>query len=158
MDQVYANHIGSLTRHSSLVMSTNGGTGAPRGTQTSSFNSVGRAIPAMNSPKQIFDMLFVTSGKDARNKLARSKSALDMLIADTQALNLKLSKHDQQTLQQYLDSVRDTEVKLVKAQKWLNTPITKVDAGHLNLSVTPAKNCPRIPTDNLRLDLSRFPE
>ena len=59
LDQVYANYIGEKTRHASLVMSTNGGTGAPRGTQTSSFNIDGRAIPAMNRPKQIFDMLFV---------------------------------------------------------------------------------------------------
>ena len=137
MDQVYANHIGEYTRHSSLVMSTNGGTGAPRGAQTSSFNAQGRAIPAMNSPKQIFDMLFVTSGKDAYNKLARSKSALDVLIADSKAMQRKLSKHDQQTLQQYLDSVRDTEVKLVKAQKWIDTPVAKVDASHLNLTAEP---------------------
>ena len=67
MDQVYANFIGEKTRHASLVMSTNGGTGAPRGAQTQSYNKQGRPIPAMNKPKQIFDMLFVTSGKDARN-------------------------------------------------------------------------------------------
>ena len=140
IDQVYANHIGEFTRHSSLVMSTNGGTGAPRGAQTSSFNRQGRAIPAMNSPKQIFDMLFVTSGKDARDKLARSKSVLDVLIADTRSLVRKISKHDQQTLQQYLDSVRDTEVKLAKAQKWIDSPVTKVDASHLNLAAEPGKS------------------
>ncbi|WDE98869.1 DUF1552 domain-containing protein [Lentisphaera profundi] len=137
IDQVYANFIGEKTRHSSLVMSTNGGTGAPRGAQTQSFNQQGRAIPAMNKPKQIFDTLFVTQGKDARDKLARSKSSLDYLIASTRSLKGKLSKHDQQTLQQYLDSVRDTEVKLTKAQKWIDTAVPSVDAGHLNLDVEP---------------------
>lgn len=137
MDQVYANHIGEQTRYSSLVMSTNGGTGGPRGAQTSSFNAQGRGIPAMNQPKQIFDSLFVTSGKNAYNKLVRSKSALDILIDDTKSMYRKLSKHDQQTLQQYLDSVRDTEVKLVKAQKWINTPVPKVDASHLKLEANP---------------------
>ena len=139
MDQVYANHIGEFTRHSSLVMSTNGGTGAPRGAQTSSFNAQGRAIPAMNKPKQIFDMLFATSGKDARDQLARSKSALDVFIADTKSLNRKISKHDQQTLQQYLDAVRDTEVKLAKAQKWIDTPVANVDARGLKLDADPGK-------------------
>ena len=51
----------------------------------------------------------------------------------------KLSKHDRQTLEQYLDSVRDTEIKLVKAQKWIDKPMPKVDSSHLNLDVDPAQ-------------------
>ena len=45
VDQVYAMHIGEATRHASLVLSTNGGIGGPRGAQTQSFNSEGRPIP-----------------------------------------------------------------------------------------------------------------
>lgn len=139
VDQVIAGHAGEFTRHSSLVMSTNGGIGAPRGAQTQSFNLEGRPIPAMNRPKQIFDMLFVASGKDAAAKLARSKSALDYLIAHTRSLGKKISKRDQQTLQQYLDAVRDTEVKLVKAQKWIDTPLPTVDASQLHLDAEPSE-------------------
>ena len=137
VDQVYAAHAGDFTRHSSLVMSTNGGIGGPRGAQTQSFNREGRPIPALNRPKQIFKMLFVTSGKDAAAKLARSKSALDLLIANTRALGRQLSKHDQQTLQQYLDAVRDTEIKLAKAQQWIDTPIPDVDTQNLTLDADP---------------------
>jgi len=50
LDQIYAEHIGDQTRFSSLVMSTDGGTGTPRAAQTLSFNRVGRAIPAEQSP------------------------------------------------------------------------------------------------------------
>ncbi len=137
LDQAYAEHAGDFTRHSSLVMSTNGGVGGPRGAQTQSFNREGRPIPAMNKPKQIFDLLFVTSGKDAAAKLARSKSALDLLIASTRSLGRQLSKHDQQTLSQYLDAVRDTELKLEKAQKWLATPVPQVDTRNLHLDAEP---------------------
>ncbi len=137
LDQVYAEHAGDFTRHSSLVMSTNGGVGGPRGAQTQSFNREGRPIPAMNKPKQIFDLLFVTSGKDAAARLARSKSALDLLIANTRSLGRQLSKHDQQTLSQYLDAVRDTELKLEKAQKWLTTPVPVVDTRNLHLDAEP---------------------
>ena len=137
LDQVIAGHAGEFTRHSSLVLSTNGGVGGPRGAQTQSFNREGRAIPAMNRPKQIFDMLFVTSGKAAADKLARSKSSLDFLIENTRSLSRKLSKNDRQTLGQYLDSVRDTEVKLSKAQKWLDTPIPDVDTSRLTLDAEP---------------------
>ena len=137
IDQVYAEHTGDLTRHSSLVMSTNGGVGGPRGAQTQSFNHEGRPIPAMNRPKEIFDMLFVTSGKDAAARLARSKSALDLLIENTRSLSRELSIRDQETLRQYLDAVRDTELKLVKAQKWIDTPIPLVDTQNLHLDAEP---------------------
>lgn len=137
IDQVYAEQAGFLTRHSSLVMSTNGGVGGPRGAQTQSYNRQGRPIPAMNNPKQIFDMLFVTSGRDAAAKLARSKSALDLLIINTRSFGRKLSRHDQETLEQYLDAVRDTEVKLTKARKWIDTPVPKVDTRNLHLEATP---------------------
>ena len=137
VDQVVAMHIGEATRHASLVMSTNGGVGGPRGAQTQSFNIEGRAIPAMNKPKEIFDMLFVTTSKEAAARLARSKSALDMLISSTRALGHELSSHDQQVLQQYLDAVRDTEVKLTKAQKWIDTPFPTVDTRNLTLDAEP---------------------
>ena len=137
IDQVYAGQAGEFTRHASLVMSTNGGIGGPRGAQTQSFNREGRPIPAMNKPKQIFDMLFVASGKDAAAKLARSKRALDLLISNTRSLGKKLSSHDQQTLQQYLDALRDTEIKLAKAQKWIDTPVPQVDTANLDLDADP---------------------
>ena len=137
VDQVYAEVAGEFTRHSSLVMSTNGGVGGPRGAQTQSFTREGRPIPAMNKPKEIFDMLFVTSGKDAVSRLARSKSALDLLIDHTRSLSRELSRKDQETLKQYLDAVRDTELKLAKAQQWIDTPVPKVDTLNLRLNAEP---------------------
>ena len=41
VDQLYAKFAGRYTRHSSLVLSTNGGTGSPRAIQTQSFNHLG---------------------------------------------------------------------------------------------------------------------
>lgn len=136
LDQVYAAQVGDLTRHASLVMSTNGGTGAPRGVVTSSFNHQGRAIPALDKPRQIFETLFVAQ-QDAREKLTRSKSALDLLLEHTRALEKQVSAHDRQTLAQYLDAVRDTEVKIAKAEKWLTVPAPNIDQGQLKLDVDP---------------------
>jgi hypothetical protein len=137
LDQVYAEQIGDQTRHASLVLSTNGGIGGPRGAQTQSFNREGRPIPAMNKPRQIFDLLFVTSGKDAYERLARSKSALDLLLENTRSLRRQLSGRDQETLEHYLEAVRDTEVKLAKAQRWIDTPVPQVDTGRLHLDAEP---------------------
>ena len=137
LDQVFAAQVGEHTRHASLVMSTDGGTGSPRGAHTLSYNVQGRPIPAEHKPKRIFDMLFVKSGPNAARRLALSKSALDDLLEDAHSLNRSLSKNDQETLADYLQSVRDTEVKVEKAKRWLNIPIPKVDTDYLDLDVTP---------------------
>ena len=71
LDQEYATHVGSQTRFSSLVMSTDGGTGTARGAHTLSFDRNGRAIPAELRPKRIFDMLFVKSDGDAAKRRGR---------------------------------------------------------------------------------------
>ena len=105
LDQVFAAKEGEHTRYSSLVLSTDGGTGSPRGAHTISFNEAGRPIPAEHKPKHIFDMLFVKSSKDAAKRLAMSKSALDDLMADARSLKRQLSTNDQERLQEYLDSV-----------------------------------------------------
>ena len=141
LDQEYARHVGGQTRFSSLVMSTDGGTGTVRGAHTLSFNQNGRAIPAENRPKRIFDMLFVKSDENAARRLALSKSALDDLLVDAQSLKRKLSLHDQKRLDEYLESVRETEIKVEKAKRWINTPLPTVNVDHLNLDVTP--NDPR---------------
>ena len=137
LDQEFAVHAGDQTRFSSLVMSTDGGTGTPRGAHTVSFNRSGRAIPAEHRPKRIFDMLFVKSDENAARRLALSQSALDDLLVDARSLRNTLSTHDQKTLDEYLQSVRDTEIKVEKAKRWINIPLPTVDVDHLKLDITP---------------------
>lgn len=137
LDQEFAAHVGDETRVSSLIMSTDGGTGTPRGTHTMSFDRTGRAIPAEHRPKRVFDMLFVKSNADAARRLALSQSALDDLLADARSLRMTLSAHDQKSLDEYLQSVRDTEVKVEKAKRWFHIPLPTVDIDHLKLDITP---------------------
>lgn len=137
LDQVFAAQAGEHTRISSLVLSTDGGTGSPRGAQTMSFNRSGRAIPAEHKPKRIFDLLFVNSGDEAARRLALTQSALDDLMADAHSLRRTLSRHDQETLDEYLQSVRDTEIRVKKARRWMGIPLPKVNVDHLKLDITP---------------------
>lgn len=137
LDQVYAAHVGVQTRFSSLVMSTDGGIGTPRGTHTMSFSRNGRAIPSEHRPKRIFDMLFVKSDDDAARRLALSESALDDLLTDSRSLRKTLSSQDQLNLDEYLDSIREAEKRVEKAKHWINTPLPKIDADHFNLNLTP---------------------
>lgn len=136
LDQEYVKHVGDETRFASLVMSTDGGTGTARGTHTISFDRNGRPIPAEHRPKQIFDRLFVTSDADSARRLARSRSALDDMLADAKRLRRSLSTDDRRALDEYLDAVRQTEFKVEKAKRWLGTPLPTVDSDRLNLELT----------------------
>ena len=135
LDQAYATHVGDETRFSSLVMSTDGGTGTARGAHTISFDRNGRPIPAEHRPKRIFDMLFAKSDSDAAKRLALSQSALDDLLNDARLLRKSLSKHDQKSLDEYLESVREAERKVEKAKRWINAPLPNIDSDHLNLEI-----------------------
>jgi len=146
LDQVYAAHVGSQTRFSSLVMSTDGGIGTPRAAQTLSFDHNGRAIPAEQSPKRIFDMLFVKSDAKAARRLAVSQSALDDMLADAKDLRGNLSADDKHRLDEYLDSVREAEVRVQKAKEWVNRPLPKVDKPWLEQDVSPES--PRLGREN----------
>ena len=137
LDQVFAAHAGEHTRHDSLVLSTDGGTGTPRGAHTLSFSRTGRAIPGEHRPKRIFDGLFVKKDGAAEKRLAMSRSALDALLEDARSLRRSLSREDRETLEEYLESVRATELKVEKARRWARIPLPKVDAEHLDLEVSP---------------------
>ena len=136
LDQVFAAHAGDETRHASMVLSTDGGTGTPRGAHTLSFTRTGRAIPAEHRPKRVFDTLFLKKDDDAARRLAMSESALDDLLEDARALRGSLSAADRESLDEYLESVRETELKVEKAKRWARVPLPKVKADHLNLDVT----------------------
>ncbi|MCC6512074.1 MAG: DUF1552 domain-containing protein [Pirellulaceae bacterium] len=136
LDQLYAQHVGDQTRFASLVMSTDGGTGTARGAHTLSFDENGRPIPAEHRPKQIFDMLFLKSDQQSAKRLALNRSALDDLLTDARSLKQVLSTDDRKNLDEYLESVRQAEVKVAKAKKWLDAPLPTVDGSPLNLELT----------------------
>lgn len=144
LDQYAAQSIGSETRFSSLTMSSDGGVGEPTRSTTLSFSADGRPLPALSSPKHIFQRLF---GKEdgeaskARQKSENTASMLDLVLEHSRSLKRQLGKQDQQKLDDYLASVRATEQRVEQSQKWLDIPKPKVDTDAIDQSVD--TNAPR---------------
>ena len=137
LDQVFASAVGDQTRYSSLVLSTDGGTGTPRGAHTLSYDQSGRAIPAAHRPQKIFEALFVAPSGGQGRSLSTSASALDDLLEDARSLRRSLPPGDQAALDEYLDSVRATELKIEKAERWRSVPLPEVERGSMKLEATP---------------------
>lgn len=140
VDQVAAKALGKHTRYSSLVLSTDGGVGEPSRASTLSFSENGHPIPAMNSPRTIFDRLFGAGGDnldEQRRRLGSSVSLLDRVLDQSRALRRDLGAEDQVKLDEYLESVRQVEQRVERSQAWLEIPrpeLTDEDRERLRLN------------------------
>jgi hypothetical protein len=140
-DQIAATLHGQQTRFSSLQLADASGTGSAGHSHTLSFDRSGTPMPAENSPRRLFDRLFVpenASGRTARLKqFAVKKSILDSILAEAQSLQRKLGKSDQKKLDEYLASVRETEQRVQRLESWVDVPKPKIDERGLQLNSQP---------------------
>lgn len=123
VDQFAAERIGHLTRFPFLSLS--GGNGGM------SYTRSGVLIPAESRPSRVFQRLFLEGTESekqaAMQRIVDGKSILDLVAGQTQSLQRQTSRRDQQTLDQYLSSVRELEQRLAQAEKWAQRPKPKVD-------------------------------
>ncbi|MFM7541750.1 MAG: DUF1552 domain-containing protein [Planctomycetota bacterium] len=124
VDQVMAGLTAPQTRFSSLELSNQG--------HSLSVNADGIALPAQGNPSVAFRDMF-EDPKDGigrqRRGLHRRSSILDAVLDEANALDRKLGSEDRGRLDQYLNSVREVEIRTRRADKWLDTPRPKVDPG-----------------------------
>lgn len=110
-DQVAAQHAGP-TYVSSLVLSFEDGVG----TRTLSRNAMGADIPALGNYRTVFEKLFPPADaaqlKQARARLELDRSILDTALEETGDLRRKLGRADQRRLDQYLESIREVELRM----------------------------------------------
>jgi hypothetical protein len=147
LDQFMArtHKLGASTRFTSLVLSSDGGTGMPTRANTLSFSRTGQPIPSFNRPAIVFERLFGLKGDSIeaqRKGLTRTGSHLDLLLGEAKSLHRKLGKADQGKLDQYLTSVREIEQDVERSAQWLKVPRPKVNAEGLSLDAdneTPGK-------------------
>lgn len=140
-DQVIAEHHGKFTRFSSLELSDQSGTGSAGHSHTLAFDRRGTPLPAEDSPRRLFNRLFVpsdaTSREEALRRFARKKSILDSVRADAKALERTLGKQDLAKLDEYFTSVRQTEQRVERLEGWIDVPLPEVDPTDLQLGMKP---------------------
>jgi hypothetical protein len=141
VDQVIAEKIGAQTRFPSLQIADASGTGSALHSHTLSFDRNGTPLPAENSPKRLFERLFVpddsASREAALKRYAEKRSILDDVAAEAKALEKKLGRSDQAKLGEYLASVRETELRVQRQVEWVDVPKPTVSADGLQLNSLP---------------------
>jgi hypothetical protein len=141
-DQVAANHLGAYTalpslelavRPYSLSGTTEGGYAAAYN-RTLAFRSATQALPSESSPKAVFDRLF-SQRKSVRrrsgggsgyvgagavgddNVPSLDQSMLDLVLKNSADLRRHISGSDQRILDEYLDSTRALEKRVVAIER-----------------------------------------
>ena len=142
IDQVIAEVHGKQTRFPSLQIGDQSGTGSAGHSHTLSFDRSGTPLPTENSPQRLFERLFVPESAADREatlrRYAERKSILDSVMDDAKNLNKQLGKSDQQKLDEYLSSVRQTEQRVGRLVSWVDIPKPKVDPANLQLNSQPS--------------------
>jgi hypothetical protein len=127
LDQFAAERVGNHTRFPSLVLAMSG-----ENNMTLSFTRSGAPIPAERSPNRLFRKLFMQDKAEdvAANveALRQERSMLDFVAEQSKRLNRKLSRVDQQRLDEYLTSVRELEQRIKSSESWAHRPKPRVDA------------------------------
>jgi hypothetical protein len=137
VDQAMATVHGQATRYASLQLSDQSGTGGAGHSHTLSFDRNGTPLPAENSPQRLFERLFVpdTAGDRAATlkRYAERRSILDDVAEDAKRFNTKLGQTDRKKLDEYFQSVRDTEKQVERLQSWVDVPKPNVEKTGLQL-------------------------
>jgi hypothetical protein len=123
VDQYAAERMGHLTRVPSLTLSANH-TGL-------SYTRSGVQIPSETSPAKLFAKLFLEGNAEEKaaqmRRIEDGQSIMDLVREQTRGVSHKVGREDNETLEQYLTSVRELEERLVMQEKWAKLPKPKVE-------------------------------
>lgn len=157
-DQLVAEVQGRQTRFTSLQLSDGSGTGAAGHSHTLSFDRAGTPLPAENSPKRLFERLFVPDTAADRaatlRRYAEKKSILDSVLTEAQSLQKQLGAKDRRKLDEFFSSVRATEQRVERMESWVDVPKPTVSDKDLQLGMQPGNAHDRPMWIDVMLELS----
>jgi hypothetical protein len=122
LDQFAVESLGQQTRFPTLNLGVN----IDKANRSLSWTRDGVLLPAEDSPAALFHRMFIAGNADdvalRRKRLAERRSVLDVLTKDVRGIQRELGSTDRARLDQYLNSVRDLEVRLAVAGEWEERP------------------------------------
>jgi hypothetical protein len=140
LDQYVAAALGQHTRFDSLGLSA--------GANDFCWTDGGSMVPAEKSVGDAFARLFAEEGAANKAKvlreIGRGKSIFDHVLDEARDMQSRLSQRDRDKLDEYFESVRATEKRLVKSEEWIHQPKPQVN------SQPPAPFAPEEIITNLR--------
>lgn len=123
VDQKIAEHTGAKTRFASMTLRVNE-------SNFVSFTRTGVQVPAIDL-RGMYRALFLADSAEKKatqaERLQRHRSILDVVMDRARAVDRDLGKRDRQKFQEYLESVRTLEKKIVQQEPWLDRPKPKTD-------------------------------
>ena len=123
LDQVIGDAIGHRTIFKTLEISCNGFR-APK--EPIEFNNIswygpGKIAPSIRDPKKLYNRLFL---KDSYRKHIADVS--DLVLADAKTLSKKLGRDDRKTLAEYMEMIRNVEIRIEKQRKMIAAADTRI--------------------------------
>ena len=127
-DQIAAMHLGAETPVASLSLAVEPVGGNYPGYAMSN-KSINEPIPAIQDPKDAFDLLFAgydptATAEEIQRRARYRKSVIDGVREDAARLKLRLGKSDREKLEGYLDSVRSLEKQVEATASALPPEVT----------------------------------
>ncbi len=120
LDQMAEEHLGGLTRFPSLCLGVGGG-------DAISWTRSGIAVPKLEDPGAVFDMLFRPQRKGTqearRAELAGNESVLALIAQDAQRVAPRLDRWDREKMEEFMAAVRDFERVNATRTEWLDRPL-----------------------------------
>ena len=130
-DQIMAEVTSKQTRFGSLELSISAGVGQPNNSTTLAWSQDGVPLPAEDNPRTVFQRLFgeEPDGIEVRRRrLDRRESVLDTVLDDATTFRSNLGTDDKSKLDEYLNSVREVELRTRRLDAWLTVPKPEVDS------------------------------
>ena len=125
LDQYAIERLVPDTRFGSLTLSSTSSRGL-------SFTRSGVPIPADERPSRVFKNMFVDGTASEVNaqvqRLKQGQSIMDTVNTEAKDFQRGLGKNDRDKLDEYFTSVREVELRMIKAQDWARRPKPKVAA------------------------------
>src|SRR3954462_9014361 len=129
IDQILADEAGRHTQLASLELAIESGETAGACdvgfacayTNTIAWRSANTPLPTEHNPRVVLERLFGDSGSTTpearRARTAQDRSVLDSVIEETRSLTGSIGAGDRVKLVEYLDSIRDVERRIARAEE-----------------------------------------